>query len=42
MTIKEVKPEKSDRNEQGIIFEIVKACFEVSALGHLRAIVLYD
>ena len=41
-TIIEVKPEKFDRNERGKIFEILKACFEVPAIGYLWVIALYN
>ena len=38
----EVKPEKFDRNGQGKIFEIIKACFEVPVIGHLWVTALYN
>ena len=41
-TIIEVKPDKFDRNEQAKIFEIIEACFEVPAVGHLSVIALYN
>ena len=41
-TIIEVKPEKFDRNERGKMFDIIKACFEVTVTGHLGVIALYN
>ena len=41
MTIVEVQPEKLDRNERGKVFELIKACLEVTVVGHLGVIALY-
>ena len=42
MTVIEVKPEKSDRNERAEVSKIIKACFEIPAAGHLWVIALYN
>ena len=35
-----VEPKKFDRNDQGNVFKIIKACFGVPVIGHLWVIAL--